>query len=239
MWLRDGDFSAIVSAQGGSVLQWLYRERFILGPARMVRADNGELKARGETHWCFPNFGSIKPEAGYEGPKHGFIRNTLMTAQKRNAATALFLDPATQTEACLRLSDNALCAGIFYRATERMPILPAFHPYFAVPPDGLVVSMGGKPLVSVHEGHPEGVSNKALVLERTGEVKVELYGLGKVDIDLTDEWSHIVLWSDKPSEYICIEPVAGVPGSYGAKEGRWLEPNQQFASVVIMRFKAA
>ena len=99
--------------------------------------------------------------------------------------------------------------------------------------------MDGLPLAFAIGGHAEGVASQSRAIERTGEVTVELRGVGRVRLDLLDDCSHIVLWSDNVANYVCVEPVFGTPGSYGTNEGRWLKPNKEFVGTVALHFEPA
>jgi len=243
MWLRNGDFSALVSPQGGSVLLWQYKGRRLLGPARMVEID-GELKKRGETHWCYPNFGSVREGVTPHFPQHGYLRNAILRAERRSEAHASFVAiiPAVSPTAKriwteVRLQGSALdmelrVAEGRVHGPEKIPVLPALHPYFAVPPDGIAItshSKGEVLLSSDFTVEPKVVPAVPLTLD--------LRGLGLVTMDSDAE--NIVLWSDNNKSYICVEPVFGQPGSYGSAKGRWVKRGSMVTCRVIFTFQPA
>ncbi len=251
MWLKNRNYRVLVSPQGGSILGLWWQEHCILGPARMVRVGK-ELKARGETHWCYPNFGTVNPEVRpeYQQPKHGFLRHTLLNITHYSDNLAQFEAPSFSRNGLLKsgpfvdiaLSSRGVWASLCAKnnGLEELPILPASHPYFAVPEGrGLEVKMGTEVLVAIYGAAAWGVNAKACVVERTGPVSVKLFGIGTVDLGLPDNCTHIVLWSDSPFDYVCVEPIFGTPGSYGTKEGRWLKPGEETKCEVQFLFTPA
>ncbi len=237
MWLQNGKHRVLTTPQGGSILQWQYGQDFILGPARTVDID-GNLKVRGEAHWCYPNFGAIDPEAGWhQFPQHGFFRNAVLDVVASSEGMVRFSRPSAMADqvregslidlsAMAVLTPGGVTAALEVRnlGDARIPILPAFHPYFAVPAAGLVVSMDGRPVAKSIRGGAQGVGSKAIVLPRTGAVVVDLIDVGIVELGLDDDCTHIVIWSDRPSAYVCVEPAFGTPRTYGTAAGPWLEP---------------
>ncbi len=244
MYRRDGDNLVVVTPQGGSVLSWQRHEHQILGPARMVRVGNN-LKLRGETHWCFPNFGPVPAEVLIVSPQHGGLRDFLMEA----TASPMPLIPRGSRA---RFERANVAAGVSImndqlhvwltgsnKTKERMPVLPALHPYFAVPPGGFWASMDHKCFARVDRTKQmsENISGVAKVIPRTGSVSVELGGIGRIAMTLPNHCTHIVVWSDKPQEYVCVEPVFGTPGTFGKEEGQWLEPGEGMACEVTFQIQ--
>jgi len=244
MWLTGGSNRVLVSPQGGSVLLWQHRERFILGPARTVKV-GGELKLRGETHWCYPNFGSVGAEK-YQLPKHGWLRDTVLATRAHGTVHAHFarlpgFDLPVEVITSIDQDDTLRASlSVTNRGEERVPILPALHPYFATPEDGLAVVVGVGMVARVYPGQePWQVSDRARVLERTGDVHVILYGVGIVDLSLPDNCTHVVVWSDRPECYVCVEPVFGKPGTFGDPDGRWLEQDETAECDAVFHFTPA
>ena len=245
MWLKNGDHSVLVSPQGGSILQWQWREHMILGPTRMVRVGD-ELKARGESHWCYPNFGTPPPTWAILG-KHGPFRKILLEPHFGGTFRyADFKGSGGHGSAGMRVDYNLGTEGLIAKMSvdhsgkkmQRVPILPAFHPYFAVPPDGLWVKMGKEVLCYFSPAvGPCGVSWKAQVIERKDQIiDVELQKVCMVRIEPSDDCTHIVIWSDDPSSYICVEPIFGKPGTFGKLDGRWINPGERIECDVRLDF---
>lgn len=240
MWLKQGPHSLLVTPQGGSILQWQSEEHFILGPARDVRVSPDKITRRGESHWCFPNWGTPPPKFAAAQPKHGQLRHIhLPYTVSREDTTAIFghlnLDPkihapAWDVTAQIRyfVGTEGVHASLraFNFGKTSTPVLPAFHPYFAVPKDGFWASMNH---VAIARAVPKSdnfwnVSSEAQVIERTGDIAIELGGICRIALDLPNNCTHIAIWSDNPESYVCVEPIFGQPGTFGKPEGRWLEP---------------
>lgn len=246
MWLRKGDHSVLVSPVGGSILQWQYREKTILGPTGISRID-GDLKKRGETHWCFPNFGSVPEKSTLKFQKHGFLRDTLLNTnrllndsvrfEKEEALseinTSLIIDVLVDEHGVR----SSLCA--LNKGEYKVPLLPALHPYFKTPKDGLSIIIGGSVVAQVlPEASSGDVSLMPRILERNGRrVYIKLHGIGQVNMQLRNHCTHIVIWSDNPTQYVCVEPIYGEPGSFGIDEGVWLLPYEQTFCDVNFVFK--
>ena len=233
MFLDCDDHSIVVSYQGGSILQWQWKDHFILGPTRMERV-GGDLKLRGETHWCFPNFGSANVplcESGKLLPKHGFLRQHIMTPHKperRSAFITTRIEPSTTFWWCSEITvthyavrdpdskEFKLRSSLAVTSIEnvvKMPILPALHPYFNIEKGVATISIGQRDIRS-----DSGKSLGPLVIERQDPIRVQL-SFGTVVMKPSDNCKWIVVWSDNPSSYICVEPVfCGKPGTFGTGE---------------------
>lgn len=238
MWIERDKFSALVSAQGGSVLQLQWQDKLILGPARMIRS-GGKLKRRGASHWCFPNFG-IPPKDLEYFPKHGYLRDIVVAPKVWSDRGVSF----ETSERDLKISTictlwpSQLDVGLFVENLGKcvLPILPAFHPYFAVPEHGLRVTMGGKLLCHTDGARGvDGISAKARVHERGQNlpIYIELIGIGTIKMDPGINCRDVVIWSDEPSQYACVEPVFGRVGTFGMPEGQSLKPGGKIDCNVI------
>lgn len=240
MFLNCDDHSLFVSYHGGSILQWQWKEHFILGPTRMERIGD-EYKLRGESHWCFPNFGSAHVPLSQSGellPKHGFLRQHTMTparptrdfdtSRTRHAylSTSIEVTPRFLWHSEIKTTHFAArdpdshefkltsCLTV-QNITQRvisMPILPALHPYFNI-------KQGATALIGQREIHiSRGAVLGPLMIERQDPISVQL-SFGTVIMKPSDNCKWLVVWSDNPSSYICIEPVfCGKPGTFGTGE---------------------
>ncbi len=106
-------------------------------------------------------------------------------------------------------------------------------------PSGLIrVRMNGQ-VIAVDQRFntdPGTFTSEAKTIERTGAVTVEIAGLGQVEMDLPDACTHLVLWSDQPDKYACVEPVFGMPGTFRSDEKNGLWPNVPSLLEIGMRF---
>jgi|GEM_PF-3460052 len=240
MYLNCDDHSLFVSYQGGSILQWQWKDHFILGPTRMERVGD-DHKLRGESHWCFPNFGSAHVPLSQSGellPKHGFLRQHTMTPARptmdfaRTSTRFAFLSTRIEvtprflwqseiktTHFAARDPDShefkltsCLTVQNITESVISMPILPALHPYFSTK-QGATILIGQR---EIHTGR-EAVFGP-LVIERQDPINIRL-SFGTVIMKPSDNCKWLVVWSDKPSSYICVEPIfCGKPGTFGTGE---------------------
>lgn len=237
MNLRSGDHSVLVSPQGGSILQWQYDEHFILGPTRDVLVA-GKLKKRGETHWCYPNFGSVWPKGNNDYRQHGYLRDTVMELEEgrlsESHARFKLVGPEVLTVG-LNVDDRGVQTYLsaVNKKKQITPVLPALHPYFAVPPDGMTIFIGSQPL---RETDAQAKS-QTFQRGRHDELSVHLHGIGIVTMEVSPHCTHVVFWSDDNTKYVCVEPIFGEPGTFGTERGLRLEYNEQAYAVVNFNFK--
>ncbi len=239
MRLVRGDHAIFVSPVGGSILGWEWRNQQILGPTYQTQV-NGVLKLRGETHWCFPNFGT-DPTRMHK--KHGWLRETQLQLVSNSPSYAAFAsDPKWERPVAigieLNVDENGIrsCLKIHNRSQGRIPVLPALHPYFAVPEGGWNVVAGEVSLTShvdnddLAAGFPFGDFTKPVV--------VVLEGVGRITVKTSLAETGMFVWSDRPSNYICVEEVFGKIGKFGDEhEGAWLNPGQHAAYNVEFGFR--
>lgn len=267
MLLEGRNHSVLVSPKGGSALRWQWREHDIFWPMGMAQVGN-TLKERGGAFWCFPNFGPVAPDSKWPQPQHGFLRREVLGVISCSDESARFTSP-------LRLQSERDTGGLRVREVgvvvdpegfraslcmknvgpERIPILPAIHPYFKVPPDGFSLKinqwcMGWSPNQPTEEKNmPSPTLSKERLKNRMAEgvviplsfrlpIEVHLHGIGCVELWPSRFCSHVVVWSDNLPKYICVEPVFGEPGTYGDSDrGKWLEPGAEETCEVNFRFR--
>jgi galactose mutarotase-like enzyme len=118
-----------------------------------------------------------------------------------------------------------------------IPILPALHPYFTTPTGELNVIMDDKEVAHMYpNGETLNVGPVPKVIPKIGPVSIRLGGLGTVRFCSPTHCTHIVIWSDNPSAYVCVEPVFGTPGTFGLPGGATLNWNEQVYSEVTLYF---
>ena len=186
------------------------------------------------------------PQYAASHRKHGWLRDSILETRSHGQVHAHFVAPPPDfylpvaVSVCVDESALRASLSVTNRGEERVPILPALHPYFATPEDGLRVMMGNNIVAQVFsDQEPWRVSDEARVLERTGDVRVILCGVGTVDLRLPKSCTHMVVWSDRPDSYVCVEPVFGRPGTFGDPDGRWLAPGETAECDVTFEFAPA
>lgn len=224
MFLNFNDHSVLVSCQGGSILQWQWKEHFLLGPARTERIRD-QLRLRGESHWCFPNFGSAPEDVKL--PKHGFLRTLVMDPAKvddyyidlfQRFGPEEFETWDGEIGVVTRQADHDdLVTTLRVKNTSEqrrgkgMPILPGMHPYFNTEHGGVII-VGGEE-VQFDKRKPFG----PLVVERRDPICVK-FQFGSLYMRPSNNCGWLVLWSDKPASYFCVEPVfLGKPGTFATE----------------------
>lgn len=253
MRLQNRNFTAFLSPQGGSILSFYYRGIPLLGPARPVVV-GGETRQRGENHWCAPQWGPGNAEAGWPGQRHGTLRDNVIDVISKSDTEATFRFPGavekigdivprvdvalTQEGIATKLTLRNARPLILGSEEGKIPILPAFHPYFAVPMGKSVEAFidsnralftDTDDMLSWHS-----FSKETQILPTRKSVEVRIGGIGHMLVESTA--SHVALWSDSPREYVCVEPIFGTPGTYGTPEGLWLGPEEEMSFEVEIKF---
>ena len=246
--LRKGEHTVLVSPQGGSILGWWWQDCTILGPPRVMRIGD-KLKTRGVTHACFPYFGSWPAGNTSEHPKHGNFRNTVLLPDTDGADYARFrMLPDlsnSMVEVVIEVKVDAGGGIMWFIATNRgdkpIPILPGVHPYFATPAYGANIWVNGSEVGRVSEsGDAYQIQPEALVWRRGSdkEILVNLENIGAVELKAHYHCTNVVVWSDRPAEYFCVEPVFGTPGTLGNPTSPVLQPSDETYCEVNFRFTA-
>ena len=247
MIIKSGDHSVLLSCQGGSILQWQWKDHLILGPTRMEKVDS-EFKLRGMTHWCYPKFGQAA-----DLPQHGFLRESVMEPRRLSANFAEFrksfkaIDGFPWESRALiehvisldapedydHLTSAISITNISYRREHEtigdMPILPALHPYFNTE-KGAAITIGQKQIIF---GKPVSISRDNPI--------VVYFSFGRVTMKPSDNCEWLVVWSDKASSYLCVEPIFfGEPSSFRDNDmGKLIKSGQTVACEVIFFFEPA
>ncbi|MEK7512647.1 MAG: hypothetical protein AAB601_00420 [Patescibacteria group bacterium] len=116
------------------------------------------------------------------------------------------------------------------------PVLPAFHPYFSCGNANTVeVVVGGKTF--------RGFAKESRTVPLDGEKNVFIRMPGRViEMELLGAFSggsynsQIVLWSDSPNEYVCVEPILEEKRLFDTARGRHLDEGERMEELAV-RFK--
>lgn len=250
MFLTYNDHLVGVTPQGGSVTDWLWRGKRILGPVRQDPVGQSGLgapiyKRRGVTHWCFPNFGHAPATEEWRGhPDHGHLRDTQLTTTRMTGQDAQFSGlvhngrlPSTNVVIGAALVGSRIQGGAELtmwltatisdvRAEACIPVLPGLHLYFFSSEGSMTVDIGGRMI----EYGPDSVKT-----QHAGSATVHL-PFGDVLLRARAcNW--FVTWSDDPTRYGCVEPVFGEPGTFATdSQENFLTPTQPVNCLVTMLF---
>lgn len=200
--LRSGDKKAIVDTKGGYLTNYADDSGDIIYPKRTITTSAGEQKTRGGCHVCMPNFG---PGGDSGLDQHGYGRTSDWNiAESGDNHVTLSLDgqgdysamPATLR---YQISEHDFTMELILTNNgERvLEIGPAFHPYFAT----------GNHLVVDGEPFDMDAYNE-MILSDDAPSKV-VNTAGRTLVLKANDMPYWAQWSDRLSNYFCIEPSYG------------------------------
>jgi D-hexose-6-phosphate mutarotase len=224
-----------ISSTGGTAVSFAVGSKDVFYPWQMI----GD-KARGGCFMPAPWF-----DASLRGlKKHGFLRDLKAGRYnvEKDIATFTFYQPSMEgypwsikyhtvaivDQNKLTMSLSAECLG------GKAPVLPGFYPYFAC-------DDASKVRVYVAGEEFRGFSSKSRMFPLAGE---------RIDIHIPDKWDIImklegdffklsredpekygrpqmVLWSDAPDEFFCVEPILQDQRFFDTPKGRYLEEHEK------------
>lgn len=201
--LENGDSWVEIDPQGAWITEFVTAQGDVFYPRRLISASDGSQKLRGGCHVCLPNFGP----GGESGlTQHGFGRTSLWNIENQTENSVTFSlrgggvgYEGLESRLIYELHDQVVWMTLhaYNSGTEQLAIAPGFHPYFAVHGES--------------ELRVDGVSYEPHLLEPAvfikGEVGQVIVGKSAYKISSTGmtQWA---LWSDRPAEYICVEPTS-------------------------------
>ena len=230
LWhLESGLMQADVSPLGGTIARFSIDKKEIFFPQVKV----GE-KDRGGCPMCAPWFGS-SPRGK---KKHGYLRDMTLKQEIRTPdeiqlGTGYYGSDTNYpwwiqylTKVVLR-NDSFFCELNMFRGDdsflEPAPILPAFHPYFACDDASKVtLEIEGKILSDI-AAVPSKIplySDRVIIGMPDRKITMILGGA------FTPLLSHLALWTDNPSRYICVEPILYNPKHFDTPDGCSLKHNE-------------
>ncbi len=234
--IESGETKATISKVGGTIVSFSVDGEDVLYPRQMV----GE-KTRGGCPICAPWFGSSP-----RGPKrHGFLRDLEASEcliRGTNAVELTFDHPGNEGYLWHLLFSTSITVGngelsMLFRMRrgpddnrDPAPVLPAFHPYFPCKDVSGVRVLMGK---DEHRGFSEKaravpLSNRVVLIETSEagkKIKMELFSVDEV---------RLVLWTDAPDKYVCVEPVFGKRELFDTREGRFLWSRMEVAAYMSL-----
>jgi hypothetical protein len=215
----------------GRVARWTVGQPPV--PVLFVAPGVSETPRRGGNFVAAPLFGDTPEGALWHLPRHGPVR-TLNSLNAQGKLTGRETDPRVgkhkfqfwfsatrdfpwlyfvtleyvyQSESetlqmMVRINRARNCVN-----SEPMPVSFGFHPYFATA--GRPFRIRHAPSTTHHSGNDftrsiqlQGAAHP-VILETEGHRAILQSG---------GDFSSFILWTDDPSKYVCVEPVAGKPG---------------------------
>lgn len=210
-------------------------ERPIIYPKQPVT----DGKRRGGAPFCCPVFG-LPPESGYgwdktKLPQHGLVR---LLPEERPELQPKYLQtcglsryqlafPAEDRFPWNHSVEIALTEGIepghksYNHLVHRvsitnqeldhenglMPLSFGWHPYFATHGEPFTVKLGSRIIATEKTDLTGSIFEEQML----GLTLKTAYGVVEITTDEYDLW---VIWSDDPTKYVCLEPVAGYQSGY-------------------------
>ena len=225
--IEQGNSRVEISKIGGTILSWTVGGQEIIPKLfKKVNQETGKASYRGGMPICFPFFGP-SPEGMKSIPQHGWLRNSEMeiiepgkneiTFSQKNQPTNEY-PWQLKTTLQYKITDDSL--EVILQITRlsddqqsSAPIDPALHPYFAINKNHQIkvnqqeIDFSPKDYgLDITDGSDITIDTKA------GTVKMTTAGFSKL-------W----VWSDKPEEYGCLEPVLDDPKKFNTKAGTFLD----------------
>lgn len=218
--LKRENLSADITPNGAWLTNLEQAGKPVLFPKQTFKLPDGSQKVRGGCHICLPNFG---PGGVSDLPQHGFGREqvwSVLNTSSTSATLKLIQQHGSYDGLESTLSYDLFTNGIdmtlklLNNGNDAMRVSPGFHPYFAAKIsasiDNQSYSLDGYTEAQIIDGIPE-----RLEVDHT---KIMLS---------TRNLSVWILWSDRLSDYICLEPTyAANSFEYSALIEEYLQPGE-------------
>ena len=219
----------MISRTGGTVLSFKVDGKDIFYPFHVTE----DGKERGGMPLCAPWFGLSE----FAEKKHGFLRGieAYVAIKKKNSVILRFrhqgIDKypwALHYTVEYSVKDGVLRTSL---NTERLddgipglaPVNPGFHPYFATDENTMYV-LTGNDMYDKFANEAKTVSletSSVLITQIAGKKKLVMHTRGFALYE-----SRLVLWSDAPKNYVCVEPVLQDRKLFNTTEGIFLDEGE-------------
>ena len=189
---------------GGAYLVNLYDSR---GDAILFPRATIDGKRRGGAHVCLPYFG---PDAAGVLPQHGFGRDVEWSVEvlsdneircvyeeiKDGVSTGFYASILYKLFEDNNSFVTALTAANQSSRSEPFAVTPGFHPYFAVDPEDTYLN-GGRIQLTDYEPFKSFPESSTMTLHSGGRT---------ITVSSQD-LRHMIVWTDKRGDYLCVEPT--------------------------------
>lgn len=243
---KSNSKAVICPERGGILIQLTLQGEDILYLQEETFADASK-NIRGGNPILFPICGPL-PNNEYELDgvtyslkQHGFARNKAWRVEEMESTkVTLLLEDDEETRAqypfhfCLRftyeLNDGKLMIYQNYenRSQHTMPFYAGFHPYFNGNHSKFKYNIPSSQFLDYSDGQIKertgatadlDIRDTKVFLElsdSTSSFKGERY---TVHVSYSNQFNYALLWSERPEEYICLEPWMAGPGTFTDNEG--------------------
>ena len=173
--------------------------------------------------------------------QHGFARNKVWDVinQASNWAT-LRLEDDEETlkqypfhfslEFTYKLEDGKLSIDQTYKnlSSETMPFYAGFHPYFKANHSDSQYVIPATHYVDNEDGVTKRYEENLNVLPIqdaknfnpvTDGISKLSHNQDTIELDYSNHFTTIVVWSERPNQYVCLEPWMALPGGFDQTEG--------------------
>lgn len=232
--------------RGGILLQLTLQGKEILYLQEETFADPTK-NIRGGNPVLFPICGPLpNNEYQFKGHtytmrQHGFARNKAwdVVDQASNWATLHLRDDEETLEQypfhfslefTYKLENGKLTINQTYKnlSSETMPFYAGFHPYFNVNHSTTHYGIPATQYVDNEDGLTKPFENNLkdipiqdakLFNPVSGEISRLSHNQDTIEVDYSNHFTTIVVWSEKPNQYVCLEPWMALPDGFNQKEG--------------------
>lgn len=221
--LTQGENQLHVTSQGAYIRELTISGRSVIAAQREVKLDDGTTRQRGGCHLCIPQFG---PDASGEQPQHGYgrLRNWHIDQRSDDSVTlslgsgdGSYAGLAAVVTYSLGARSLAISLALINKSETPLRVAPGIHPYFERH-DGEVVELNDVALALEELAMTQQVGGQSHEL-RIGD---RVYDLESDDLGT---WA---LWTDDPSNYVCVEPTyAGYAFTREPRDDEILHPGEQ------------
>jgi galactose mutarotase-like enzyme len=236
--IKNGNAEAAMAALGGIVATFSENGNEIFYPWWAT-----EKKSRGGCPLCAPWFG--KSPRGEKN--HGYLRDLTSSGiiADENKVESKFDGPQNDlypwklqyTTTAILDSNGTLRIGL---EIERMndgvpgaaPVLPGFHPYFTCKnADKVNVIIAGKNYSGFHVDSKMFTVEEPVILIEMPDKKIKMMLEGA----FLKSKSCVVLWTDLPQEYVCVEPILEDEKLFDTPAGHYLNENEKISLAVSFK----